>query len=80
MFLISVFLFQTEMFKDDMLSERKDRERAQAQREKMRRDLEILQSRNQSLQEQVRPVPVGFREFGILNLPLKEMWKWEKFT
>ncbi|XP_065652216.1 leucine-rich repeat-containing protein 45 isoform X6 [Hydra vulgaris] len=44
---------QTEMFKDDVLTERKDRERAQAQREKMRRDLEILQSRNQSLQEQV---------------------------
>lgn len=44
---------QTEMFKDDVLSERKDRERAQAQREKLRRDLEILQSRNQSLQEQV---------------------------
>lgn len=41
------------MFKDDVLSERKDRERAQAQREKLRRDLEILQSRNQSLQEQV---------------------------
>ena len=80
MFVISVFLFQTEMFKDDMLSERKDRERAQAQREKMRRDLEILQSRNQSLQEQVRPVPFGFREFDVLNLPLKEMWKWEKFT
>eukprot|EP00111_Clytia_hemisphaerica_P019578 TCONS_00057772-protein len=44
---------QTEMFKDDVLSERKDRERAQAQRDKLRRDLEILQSRNQSLQEQV---------------------------
>ena len=41
------------MFKDDVLSERKDRERAQAQRDKLRRDLEILQSRNQSLQEQV---------------------------
>ena len=46
-------VFKTEMFKDDVLSERKDRERAQAQREKLRRDLEILQSRNQSLQEQV---------------------------
>ena len=42
------------MFKDDVLSERKDRERAQAQREKLRRDLEIMQSRNQSLQEQVQ--------------------------
>ena len=41
------------MFKDDVMSERKDRERAQAQRDKLRRDLEILQSRNQSLQEQV---------------------------
>lgn len=41
------------MFKDDVLAERKDRERAQAQREKMRRDLEVLQARVQSLQEQV---------------------------
>ena len=80
MFLIPVFLFQTEMFKDDMLSERKDRERAQAQREKMRRDLEILQSRNQSLQEQVWPVPFGFREFIVINLPFKERWKGENFT
>lgn len=41
------------MFKDDVLTERKDRERAQAQRDKLRRDLDILHSRNQSLQEQV---------------------------
>ena len=47
------------MFKDDVLSERKDRERAQAQREKLRRDLEILQSRNQSLQEQVTQTMFG---------------------
>lgn len=48
-FLIS----KTEAYKEHLLNERKDRERAQAQREKMRRDLEGAQSRNQSLQEQV---------------------------
>ena len=41
------------MFKDDALTERKDRERAQIQRDKLRRDLEESRARNASLQEQV---------------------------
>jgi len=44
---------QAESYKEDVLSERKDRERAQAQREKLRRDYEVSQSRLASLQEQV---------------------------
>eukprot|EP00794_Sanderia_malayensis_P012032 gene12032-13274_t len=44
---------QAESYKEDVLSERKDRERAQAQREKLRRDFETSQTRLSSLQEQV---------------------------
>ncbi|XP_065063424.1 uncharacterized protein LOC135689977 isoform X2 [Rhopilema esculentum] len=44
---------QAESYKEDVLSERKDRERAQAQREKLRRDYETSQARLASLQEQV---------------------------
>ena len=48
-----MFVFQIDSFRDDFFTERKERERLQSQKDKMKREHEVAQSRIASLQEQV---------------------------
>ena len=48
-----LFVFQIDSFRDDFFTERKERERLQSQKDKMKREHEVAQSRIASLQEQV---------------------------